>query len=248
MDDYRKIIQSFISEIASIQDITMRAHRFSERIVKYGFKEISYILHEILKGNAEAKPKHRMVYISLIRNRDIISIIGYDEIVAVYDYSKQQGFDMVTDFLKGSTVRRKSDIEAQTSPLSAKLKHLTLGEKKALARQKDYDQLEFLLFDNDPVVIENILLNPKLTEEDVIKVASNKASPREVLEVIFKSNKWISRYRIKKALVFNNNTPIDISLNLCNFLLKKDLKFIIKQSNLDTSIVERAKSVLIEKD
>jgi hypothetical protein len=122
-----------------------------------------------------------------------------------------------------------------------------LGEKKAFARKKGYRHLEFLLHDRDPSVISNILLNPSLTEDHVVKISSSRAAAKEILEEIFRNDRWISRYRIKKALVFNRNTPLDISINLCSFLLKKDLKYLIRESKCDPNLLLKAKEVLAGK-
>ncbi len=78
--------------------------------------------------------------------------------------------------------------------------------------------LEKLLHDQDPGVIRNLLSNPRVTETEVLKLSSRTPVSPRVLEEVARSPRWISRYRVKKALVLNPYTPLGISLPLLGFL------------------------------
>ena len=58
---------------------------------------------------------------------------------------------------------------------------LTLGERKSLARRPDRAMLDRLLHDPHPDVIRRLLRNPRLTEDDVVRLAARRPGRPEVL-------------------------------------------------------------------
>jgi len=58
---------------------------------------------------------------------------------------------------------------------------LTLGERKSLARRSSRFALDRLLRDPHPDVIRNVLVNPRLTEDDVVRLAARRPAFPDVL-------------------------------------------------------------------
>ena len=127
------------------------------------------------------------------------------------------------------------------------LKDLTLGHRKSLAKSSKMKILRRLFKDQDPAVIRSLLLNPRLTESDILKIASLKPTSPRVLEEIFRSHKWIARYRVKKALVCNPYCPPSIAVHLLKFLLISDLREIVKIEDLHLAVKEAAHQLLAER-
>jgi len=236
----------FVSEVAAVKDLGMRIRHIASRLKSMDSEIAVLLIEDLIKGNDMGKPNYGAVYLALIKNRDLTAVFGYELLAEMYAISSEKDLQRAMEFLRGGPVKTNEAL-VEESALSRKLMHLSLGEKKALARQKDYKHLEFLLHDTDPTVIENLLKNPKITENEVLKIASNRKAPHVVLEEVFKSSKWSSNYRIRKALVFNENTPIDISLNLCSAMMKQDLRQIVKDNKLNEALVKRAKEVISSK-
>ena len=107
--------------------------------------------------------------------------------------------------------------------------------------------LKRFLREQDPAVIRSLLRNPRLTESDVLRIASLQPTSPRVLEEVFASLKWIARYRVKKALVYNPYCPPAIVLHLLKFLLVGDLREIPRDKNLHPVIREAADQLLAAK-
>ncbi len=105
-------------------------------------------------------------------------------------------------------------------------KPFTLGERKSIARNPHRHVLTRLLHDPDPDVIRNLLKSPKITENDVIRIASLRPAPHVVLETVFKSRKWISSYRVRVTLVSNPYLKPEYGLKLVPLLLRQDLRML----------------------
>jgi hypothetical protein len=113
---------------------------------------------------------------------------------------------------------------------------LTLGERKSLARRPDRDTLERLLADPHPAVIERLLANPRVTEEDVLRIAARRPGHAQVLAAISRSPRWIHRPRIRLAIVLNPDSPPETSALVCGLLMRQELRLVIEYTHVEPSI------------
>jgi len=120
---------------------------------------------------------------------------------------------------------------------------LTLGERKALARGGRRDLLAALLRDPDASVIANLLENPRLTEKDVLAVASRRPVRGDVLRALFTS-RWLARYHVKRALVLNPYTPGDLAVRLVGTLFASDLRLVAADAQLAEPVRAQARGLL----
>lgn len=90
---------------------------------------------------------------------------------------------------------------------------LSLGERKALARRPNRAAFDKLLADPHPLVIRQLLENPRLTEDDVVRVAARRPANLQALRVIAGTS-WLCRPRVRMALIHNPGTPSAIAVPL----------------------------------
>ena len=95
---------------------------------------------------------------------------------------------------------------------------LTLGERKALARTHDREQLLLLIRDPHPAVVEILLGNPHLTEPDAVRIAASRAAVPAALSAIAAHPRWSVRHAVKRALVLNPATPLADAIRLATTL------------------------------
>jgi hypothetical protein len=115
-------------------------------------------------------------------------------------------------------------------------RELTLGERKALARRPDRKQFEKLLGDPDPLVIERLLENPRLTEDDVVRIAARRPAPVAALLVMAKTQ-WLCRRRVRLSLLQNPGTPPAVAVPLLALCTKTELRSIAR--NYESSEIVR---------
>lgn len=106
-------------------------------------------------------------------------------------------------------------------------RELTLGERKSLARRPDRDTIQRLLADPHPAVIQRCLRNPRLTEDDVVRLAARRPGSRDTLAEIARSP-WTHRPRVRMALVLNPATPEEIAARIAGLLLRPELEQVIR--------------------
>jgi hypothetical protein len=120
-------------------------------------------------------------------------------------------------------------------PQSSQRSTLTLGERKWLARRPDRETLQRLLADPHPDVIRRCLRNPRLTEEDLIPLASKRPGRSQVLTEIARS-RWAHRPRIRLSLVLNPWTPFEIAARMAGLLLRHELQAVAQASAVPASV------------
>lgn len=109
---------------------------------------------------------------------------------------------------------------------------LTLGERKSLARKPDRAMTERLLRDPHPDVIRQLLANPKVTEDDVLSLASRRPCRPDVLAQIARTPRWTHRPRIRIALILNPDTPLDVSAPLVGLLVRQELRLVATSTTI----------------
>jgi hypothetical protein len=142
---------------------------------------------------------------------------------------------------------KKAGALSHDSPPEPLFKDLTLGERKSMAKTPRPEVLKRLLKEQDPSVIRNLLVNPRITEAEVLKIASLQPTSPAVLEEIARNPRWISRYRVKKALTFNPFSPPSLALYFLKFMVGGDLREIANDANLHLAVRDVAYHLLKDK-
>jgi len=101
---------------------------------------------------------------------------------------------------------------------------LTLGERKSLARRPTRKAMEKLFADPHPMVIRTLLANPKVVEDDVVRLAARRPIQPEVLAEVARSRRWAHRVRVRMAIVLNPDTPLEFSIPLLALLVRNELE------------------------
>ncbi|MEO8876850.1 MAG: hypothetical protein ABI461_14750, partial [Polyangiaceae bacterium] len=104
---------------------------------------------------------------------------------------------------------------------------LTLGERKAMARRPDPRMLARLLTDPNPEVVRRLLENPRLTEQDVVRLVARRPARPEILAVVARSPRWIHRPNVRVALLLNPDAPPDIVAPITSLLIRQELEKIV---------------------
>lgn len=120
----------------------------------------------------------------------------------------------------------------------------TLGERRALARTHDRDLLARLATDPDPMVVKHVLQNARCTEREVLLAASRRPQRAEVLEEIFRSRRWSSNRRVRRALALNPYSPPALAAAALALLTAPDLREVANDLTVATEVRVQARRLL----
>ncbi|MGO9829478.1 MAG: hypothetical protein ACLPJH_05015 [Myxococcaceae bacterium] len=120
----------------------------------------------------------------------------------------------------------------------------TLGMLKTKARTAtDPDALARFALASNPSVVRNLLVNPRLTEPAVVRLAARRPARGEPLVEVWRS-KWGARHSVRRALVFNPYLPPEVGVKLVPLLLRTDWEEVAADSGLHPSVRVEAKALL----
>jgi hypothetical protein len=108
--------------------------------------------------------------------------------------------------------------------LIARLPHVTLGQKIALARQSSARILAALIIEGNAQVVEPALENSRLTEAQVLKLLARDRLPLAVVPAFCRSRRWTSVPNVALALLRYPHTPPEAASNILSHIASTDLR------------------------
>lgn len=121
---------------------------------------------------------------------------------------------------------------------------LTLGERRALARRPSRAALDRVLLDPHPMVVRNVLGNPRLTEDDVLRLVTRRPAVASAIAEVARHPSWSQRARLRMAILQNPGTPPEISLPLVRLLLRPELRRLLHSPDVPKIVRAAAKEML----
>lgn len=132
---------------------------------------------------------------------------------------------------------------APERPLRPTGRVLTLGERKALARTHDREQILLLLRDPHPAVVAILLDNPHLTESDIVRIAAARPAVPSSLSMVAAHPRWSVRHPVKRALVLNPTTPLADAIRIATTLRPLELRELAADVSLPETLRKHASEV-----
>ncbi|MBI3753063.1 MAG: hypothetical protein HY266_03325 [Deltaproteobacteria bacterium] len=233
-------------DISSLPEHDMRVQLLGRRLAGLEPEDAAHVLNAFYDRAADHL-EFRKARATMADPHEVISVVGEEKSRLIYLASLELGLKKVSRLFTDLPPHKKGYSGYDTEE-DGKMEHITLGERRTISKGWIKDKLDRLLSDPDPLVIANILNNPRITEKEAVKIASKRPNSPKILTLISTHKRWVARYTIKKALVQNPYTPPRISLGLLEFLLFQDLKEVAKDENLHPQVRMAAKERLEEKD
>ena len=138
--------------------------------------------------------------------------------------------------------------EGKRLTLSQRVMKMSITEKIKLATVGNREARSLLIRDNNKLVAVAVIRSPRITDGEVLRVAANRASPDEVLRIIYGNREWTKMYPVKLALVKNPKTPLAISLRFLAGLRESEVKELGRDRNVPSSIQQAARKMTDKKD
>ena len=101
-------------------------------------------------------------------------------------------------------------------------------EKILLSQKAERTERALLLQDNDPQVLYTLLKNPRLTVDEVVRIAKSPYLTFQTAEVMMKSTLWIANLDVRVALIHNPKTPPAFAMRILPTLPESEVKVIAR--------------------
>jgi hypothetical protein len=109
-----------------------------------------------------------------------------------------------------------------------RMRSLSQMEKLLLAVKADRSERALLVQDNDPRVLLSLLRNPRLTVDEVVRVAKSSFLTFQVADVIVKASQWMGSLDVRVALIHNPKTPPAFAMRILPTLPEAEVRAIAR--------------------
>jgi hypothetical protein len=154
----------------------------------------------------------------------------------------------VGELLSSSEIEGGEEFEnsedAEIRSVYRRILTLNTAQKAILAMKGGREERVILVRDTNKVVALSVLKNPRLTEQEVEKIAMMRNVSDEVLRHVGNNREWAKSYQVVNALVRNPKTPPGVSSNFIPRLVNRDLKQLASDKNVPELIRRMAKKTL----
>jgi len=116
----------------------------------------------------------------------------------------------------------------ESTTLWEKLRGMTPPQKILLAPKADRVTRALLVQESDAQVLFALLKNPRLSIDEVVRVAKSSYLSFQAAELILKTSGWASNLDVRLALVHNPKLPVPFALRLLPTLPEREVRAIAK--------------------
>ena len=232
--------------LLSLAEIPLRLGWLEEQLSRWSPAEAALLLNELCEENERSDPDARealLVVAMLVASRS-----DWPLIPRLREEAAGRRLLALERLLRLGPPPVLVDRPARDLPIPdyGVGRELTLGERKSLARRPDRRAFDKLVSDPHPMVISQLLMNPKLIEDDVVRLVARRPARLEVTLTVAKHPRWLSRARVRLAIMLNPGSPPEIAMPLLSVCLRTELMEVLKSA--DTSQTLRATALeLLEK-
>jgi len=214
-------VQKLQRTICALPEPAGHPNAVAREFFRWGPQVSVEALHRFHEGLVE--PQARGAYMGVLRLFISAKELPYHLKQPMYTYARKQGYISISHcFLRPPAQRKRGTGECLSPDPPEGDK--TLGERRASARSLDRLVITRVRRDPDPMVVRNLLKNPRLKEEDVIRIASSRPVRAQVLVDISQHRTWLNSPKVQLTLALNPYTPTYIAMALLPLLNLRDLR------------------------
>lgn len=210
--------REIIAAVAALPDAAMRRVVLVERLRHMVLGDAAVLLEEIIRGALYREPMDVRVYRVLVRAQAMQRDLGLGACESMLAVAQEKRLGALVLWLRSPFMPQPLEHVDTDRLVAQDLQHMTLGERRALARRAPASQLDRLVADPDFGVIRNLLNNPRMTEAWVLRICARRPAVSRALEEVLESPKWAERPAVHRALVRNPYFNQTLALNLLPLL------------------------------
>jgi hypothetical protein len=230
--------------LAVLPEPAMRVSSLCEQLIACEPDTAAWLLDALATAGRAGGPPYDVSLLAAIELAGS-ERLSYEQRRAIYEAADRLGLEACKELLFSSAPSTADREAATPRPLTPGTRPLTLGERKSLARTWKRDVLERLLVDPHVDVIELLLANPRLTEDDVLRIATARRASAAVLELVMNSRRWNVRTRVRQALLRNPGLPEAMALRLVGLCNRTQLRVLADDPALPDRIVAAVRRRLL---
>lgn len=163
------------------------------------------------------------------------SWLSLEFIEEFYEESPKEREAIVNKII-GELNSENDDVTSERISVISRILKMTMKDRVKLAMKGDREARNILIRDPNRVVCQAVVNNPKITEQEVEKIAAMRTVPEDVLRQIAINRQWARNYMIMHNLARNPRTPMGNVVSILTRLQLRDLIAITKNRNVSDAV------------
>lgn len=235
-----RLEETIVRTTRALADATLRVRYLVSMLNEAPVRELARALDAISTRAEQAEEAAREALLSLVDALNDPSCV--DIVQQLREEAAGESLLALERLVRHPTIASPRASAVPTDPNEDRIpdygrgRPLTLGERKQLARRTDRDTVSKLLRDPHPDVIRRLLGNPKLTEEDVLVLASKRPCRPDVLAEVARATRWSHRPRIRLALLLNPDMPPELAAPIAGLLMRQELRLVSQSTHVSPAV------------
>jgi len=246
VDELDELVGDLVKKIGNFVEARMRSIYLASQLDQMDDETALEAMQLICERASGRTPEYKRAVLALVDTETLAQVMGKKKMRRFLMEARKRDYKESVRILSGASPAKRYEGENE-SFFQYGMTDKLLGERKYLARRPDPVLIDKLSYDLDPIVVRDLLMNPRLTEHQVVKIAARRPNKPEILEEIFNNPRWVARYQIKLALAHNPYTPPRIAAGLIVFLTEHDIIDIARDASLHEEVRRQAKAILKSK-
>jgi len=229
--------------LLSLTEVTLRVSWLRSQLGELGESEAAELLGALCDDGERGDPEAReaLLVVALLLAADANSPF----VEALRQHAEERRLLSLARLLRrGGDGTATRALSAPPVPDYGAGRELTLGERRSLARSPNRRVIEKLLRDPHPMVLRQLLGNPRLTEDDVVRLAARRPLHGAIASALAESPRWLQRPRVRLTLLLNPGTPAPVSMPLLAVCTRCELVEVVHGADASLTLRGAAQELL----
>lgn len=148
--------------------------------------------------------------------------------------------EAIVNKILGDIKLEDNEVTAERVSMVSRILKMTMKDRVKMAQKGDREARTILIRDPNRIVSQAVINNPRITEQEVEKIAAMRVVPEDVLRQIAINRQWARNYPIMHNLARNPRTPLGNVVSILTRLQLKDLDAISKNRNVSEAVRKQA--------
>ena len=167
------------------------------------------------------------------------SWMGLEYLEEIYEETDEERQAIVNKII-GELRSDGAELPSQRISVINQIMKMGMKDRMRLAMKGDREARNILIRDPNRIVSQAVVNNPRITEQEIEKIASMRTITEDVLRQIANSRQWSRSYPVVHNLARNPRTPIANILTILSRLQLRDLAALSKNRNVSDAVRRQA--------
>lgn len=165
--------------------------------------------------------------------------LGLEYLEELYEETEEQRQAIVNKIL-GEFSLEEDDLGLERVSMLNRVMKMGMKDRVRLAMKGDREARNILIRDPNRIVAQAVVANPRITEQEIEKIAAMRTVTEDILRQIASNRQWARNYAVMHTLARNPRTPMANVLNILSRLQLRDLAALSKNRNVSDAVRRQA--------